>query len=251
VLYQLSYASGCSLIHSFFAAHLSHTREAGDGARTRDIKLGRLALYQLSYSRGTTTTVVPDLPDPPWWGKDSNLRRREPADLQSAPVGRLGTPPRLTSPHANAALVGRADGETRTRNLLITNQLLCQLSYVGTQRFCARLVEYAVSQRVSSRCPVRAWAIGTGSQTRAEAPPIARPGHPIGAEIRRDATASSLGNTRSAHVPRTFRARPVDGPYTACVPPVHLRHHRSAAPVATTGLTGPIPRATALLVPGG
>ena len=26
-------------------------RRAGDGARTRDIKLGRLALYQLSYSR--------------------------------------------------------------------------------------------------------------------------------------------------------------------------------------------------------
>src|SRR4030081_3397389 len=26
---------------------------AGDGARTRDIKLGRLALYQLSYSRET------------------------------------------------------------------------------------------------------------------------------------------------------------------------------------------------------
>src|SRR5215471_8275448 len=31
---------------------------------------------------------------PGWWrGKDSNLRRRKPADLQSAPVGRLGTPP--------------------------------------------------------------------------------------------------------------------------------------------------------------
>ena len=29
-----------------------------------------------------------------WWrGKDSNLRRHKPADLQSAPVGRLGTPP--------------------------------------------------------------------------------------------------------------------------------------------------------------
>jgi hypothetical protein len=84
--------------------------EAGDGARTRDIKLGRLALYQLSYSRGTTSFTHPphtsqnkkfgtdehsDIPDPPWWGKDSNLRRREPADLQSAPVGRLGTPPRL------------------------------------------------------------------------------------------------------------------------------------------------------------
>jgi hypothetical protein len=29
-----------------------------------------------------------------WRGKDSNLRRRKPADLQSAPVGHLGTPPR-------------------------------------------------------------------------------------------------------------------------------------------------------------
>ena len=28
-----------------------------------------------------------------WWGKDSNLRRHKPADLQSAPVGHLGTPP--------------------------------------------------------------------------------------------------------------------------------------------------------------
>ena len=34
---------------------------------------------------------------PWWWGKDSNLRRREPADLQSAPVDRLGTPPGKTS----------------------------------------------------------------------------------------------------------------------------------------------------------
>ena len=33
-----------------------------------------------------------------WWrGKDSNLRRHKPADLQSAPVGRLGTPPRTES----------------------------------------------------------------------------------------------------------------------------------------------------------
>src|SRR5258708_9049814 len=47
--------------------------------------------------------MTPDLPaadsearllHPRWWrGKDSNLRRRKPADLQSAPVGRLGTPP--------------------------------------------------------------------------------------------------------------------------------------------------------------
>ena len=30
---------------------------------------------------------------PWWWGKDSNLRRPEPTDLQSAPFGRFGTPP--------------------------------------------------------------------------------------------------------------------------------------------------------------
>src|SRR5919201_2819241 len=59
---------------------------AGNGIRTRDIQLGRLTLYQLSYSRASS---------PAWWWreKDSNLRRREPADLQSAPFGRSGIPP--------------------------------------------------------------------------------------------------------------------------------------------------------------
>ena len=69
-----------------------------------------------------------------WWGKDSNLRRLAPSDLQSDPVGHLGTPP--LSPIVLAQRIGRADGENRTRNLLITNQLLCQLSYVSNkQRF--------------------------------------------------------------------------------------------------------------------
>ncbi len=45
-------------------------------------------LYQLSYTRNTQ---IP--PAPAWWGKDSNLRRHQPADLQSAPFGRSGTPP--------------------------------------------------------------------------------------------------------------------------------------------------------------
>jgi hypothetical protein len=30
---------------------------------------------------------------PEWRGKDSNLRRRKPSDLQSDPFGRSGTPP--------------------------------------------------------------------------------------------------------------------------------------------------------------
>ena len=34
-----------------------------------------------------------------WWaGKDSNLRRHKPADLQSAPFGRLGTDPQGCQP---------------------------------------------------------------------------------------------------------------------------------------------------------
>src|SRR2546427_9578176 len=46
--------------------HHSHGQiGAGNGTRTRDPELGRLALYQLSYSRKQK-----------WWrGKDSNLRR--------------------------------------------------------------------------------------------------------------------------------------------------------------------------------
>ena len=52
-----------------------------------------------------------------------------PTDLQSAPFGHSGTPPYKTP--GTALLSGGADDGTRTRNLLITNQLLCQLSYVG------------------------------------------------------------------------------------------------------------------------
>ena len=60
---------------------------AGDGNRTRDPELGRLALYQLSYSRS------PLHPQNWWRGEDSNLRRHTPADLQSAPFGHSGTSP--------------------------------------------------------------------------------------------------------------------------------------------------------------
>ena len=48
VLYQLSYAS-----------NFKTSPEAGDGTRTRDHKLGRLVLYQLSYSRKYTTKNPP------------------------------------------------------------------------------------------------------------------------------------------------------------------------------------------------
>ena len=139
---ELGVASGTSR-YPFLSSFLR--QQAGDGARTRDIKLGRLALYQLSYSRETFSTLC---------SCPGRHRRRQapvsgggrirtfvgvkPADLQSAPVGRLGTPPipapsRSCGGHRSLALSYRADGESRTRNRLITNQVLCQLSYVSRQ----------------------------------------------------------------------------------------------------------------------
>ena len=77
--------------------------------------------------------------------------KAEPADLQSAPFGRSGTPPKSERailyktrrvvninslifkelmPPVQARLNG-ARSRNRTNDLLITNQLLCQLSYAG------------------------------------------------------------------------------------------------------------------------
>ena len=104
-------------------------------------------LYQLSYSRIANDKKTRPYVHP-WWGKDSNLRRRKPADLQSAPVGHLGTPPEFRKTAAwnpeqdmHPTPTSRADGENRTRNLLITNQLLRQLSYVSKQPFYASQVK--------------------------------------------------------------------------------------------------------------
>ena len=46
------------------------------------------------------------------------------ADLQSVPFGHSGI-------HPYGIIIHRADDRTRTDNLLITNQLLCQLSHIG------------------------------------------------------------------------------------------------------------------------
>ena len=51
--------------------------------------------------------------------------KRNAADLQSVPFGHSGTPPYLV------LRLGGAGRRTRTPDLLITNQLLYQLSYTG------------------------------------------------------------------------------------------------------------------------
>lgn len=54
-------------------------------------------------------------------GEGFEPSKAKPADLQSAPVDRLGTPPKLLG----------AGSRSRTHDLLITSQLLYQLSYAG------------------------------------------------------------------------------------------------------------------------
>ena len=58
---------------------------AGDEVRTRDIQLGRLTLYQLSYSRKNKNMTVGRTGFEPV--------KVKPADLQSALVGRLSISP--------------------------------------------------------------------------------------------------------------------------------------------------------------
>ena len=61
-------------------------------------------------------------------GEGFEPSKAELTDLQSAPFGHSGTHPYLIY---KADLQLRADERTRTVNLLITNQLLCQLSHIG------------------------------------------------------------------------------------------------------------------------
>ena len=53
------------------------------------------------------------------------------ADLQSVPFGHSGIHPLTLNTIFNYVQC-KADDRTRTDNLLITNQLLCQLSHIGT-----------------------------------------------------------------------------------------------------------------------
>ena len=80
-------------------------------------------LYQLSYSRNVIRLKCRYRKT--WicfieWGKqDSNLRRRTPADLQSAPVGHFGISPKLINKELN-----RAECQIRTDDPEITNHVL-------------------------------------------------------------------------------------------------------------------------------
>ncbi len=135
---------------------LHQQTRAGDEARTRDPNLGRVMLYQLSYSRlyilpeGIIQVIRISVYIPgtikfkPWGEEESNLRRHKPTDLQSAPFDRSGISPEnyvvrrfliiesitySKNNYPNRIIIlydpfMRADGGIRTPDQLITNQLL-------------------------------------------------------------------------------------------------------------------------------
>ena len=101
----------------------AYTKRAGDEVRTRDIQLGRLTLYQLSYSRKKNKNMTV--------GRTGfEPVKVKPADLQSALVGRLSISPRNFKLLKYVLYFEPAEGfEPTTPRLQIT----CsgQLSYAG------------------------------------------------------------------------------------------------------------------------
>src|SRR5208283_2482698 len=87
---------------------------AGNGTRTRDPELGRLALYQLSYSRSPLQTHYHT-------GGEGRIRTSEGISRQIYSLLPLATREPLLQ---KAIVPTKADGENRTRNHLITNQVL-------------------------------------------------------------------------------------------------------------------------------
>ena len=74
--------------------------------------------FSVNYEEHTCKHCLLKLTPQQWMEKDSNLRRRC-QQIYSLP------------PLATRESIHKADKRTRTVNLLITNQLLCQLSHIG------------------------------------------------------------------------------------------------------------------------
>ncbi len=126
---------GSALPLSYKSDNSYASNGAGDEDRTRDMQLGRLPLYQLSYSR-TMLVYINHILFRSLNGGEGRIRTFETfvAELQSAPFDRSGTSPIshfLLQCSSDMYLLNGADTRIRTEDLLITSQLLYQLSYVG------------------------------------------------------------------------------------------------------------------------
>ena len=85
-------------------------------------------LYQLSYVGPGTTTIGVATPGGQWRIRTTEAHA---PGLQPGPIVHSGNCPLHVTLRDHRGHGGADDG-TRTRNLLFTKQLLCQLSYVGT-----------------------------------------------------------------------------------------------------------------------
>ena len=92
------------------------------------------------------------------------------ADLQSVPFGHSGICPfktfNMKLTHFNSQnKLRKADDRTRTDNLLITNQLLCQLSHIGLAVKLSGWRRIRTFESVANRftvCPL--WPLGNPSK---------------------------------------------------------------------------------------
>ena len=189
------------------------SRRAGDGARTRDIKLGRLALYQLSYSRSRLPRHRIDRTrQPPAPHGGGRIRTFEGLSRQIYSLLPLATwvPHPIAQSRRRCAtrrLTRRADGENRTRNRLITNQVLCQLSYVSRPAHLRETRRIVGTYRVSSDYSARhydATPIHGRARHHALRKPLHVARHPPGASFTTKPRSSA---PRESGPPPRTRAR--------------------------------------------
>ena len=123
LLYQLSYLG---ILDLNFHSDLS----SGDRIWTYDLRVMSPTSFQTAPSRDKCYLLKRRMGrggfEPP---------KQIAADLQSVPFGHSGI-------HPYGIVFHKADDRTRTDNLLITNQLLCQLSHIGIyhQLICNQLL---------------------------------------------------------------------------------------------------------------
>ena len=92
--------------------------------------MGHQSFFETEKNPQTRMNTKKNVPDSKirhiiWWERmDSNHRSEDATDLQSAPIGHSGTLPYS---------INGAGGRIRTPDLLITNQLLYQLSYTSVE----------------------------------------------------------------------------------------------------------------------
>ena len=107
---------------------------SGDRIWTYDLRVMSPTSFQTAPPRVTIWYCIQLLSKYTWKRMDGGgfePPKQIAADLQSVPFGHSGI-------HPYGIVFHKADDRTRTDNLLITNQLLCQLSHIGIS--CATLI---------------------------------------------------------------------------------------------------------------